>query len=239
MKPDYITDTDWKILKEMYPNQLDYVKQKLTEHYPVQYLIGYVDFYNTKITVDERVLIPRFETEYLVDKVVKRLKKYPENTLNIVDIGTGSGCIAIALAKELKQHCEGVDISKSALEVASINAFQNNVDIKWTQLDILNNDLPQKYDVIIANPPYLRYDEECAIETTYEPQESLFAANNGLEFYQRIITMLDYQPKLIAFEIGSSQKEAIIKLARETFKEAQITAEKDLTGRDRYIFIEN
>lgn len=208
-------------------------------NYPVQYLIGNVEFCDSKIEVNENVLIPRFETEYLVEKITKRLEKYPKNTLNIIDIGTGSGCIIISLAKKIEQHFEAVDISYSALEIASKNAKNNKVNINFKQKDILKEDLEKNYDVIISNPPYVDKTEEVDPQTKYEPQNAIFAEKNGLEFYERIIEMICNKPKLIAFEIGMNQGDAISSLAKTKFPEANISIETDLTGRNRYIIIEN
>lgn len=239
MKPEKITDIDWKLLQEKYPNNIDEIKEKIEQNYPVQYLIGHVDFYDSKIEVNENVLIPRFETEYLVEKLIKKLEKYTDNTLKILDIGTGSGCIIINLAKKLNQKFTAIDISTKALEVAEKNANLNKVEIEFKQLDILNQNLSEEYDVIISNPPYVDYNEPVGPETKFEPQNAIFANNKGLEFYEKIINMLTNQPKLIAFEIGMTQANEIIKSAQSKFPAADIIVEKDLTGRDRYIFIEN
>lgn len=239
MKPEKITDIDWKLLQEKYPNNIDEIKERIEQNYPVQYLIGYVDFCDSKIEVNENVLIPRFETEYLVEKLIKKLEKYPENTLKILDIGTGSGCIIISLAKKLNQKFIAVDISTKALEVAKNNATLNKVEIEFKQLDILNQEINDEYDVIISNPPYVDYNEAVGPETKFEPQNALFANNKGLEFYEKIINITPNLPKLIAFEIGMTQANEISKFAKSKFPNADILVEKDLTGRDRYIFIEN
>lgn len=239
IKPEKITDLDWEILKNMYPNNLKEIKEKLKNNYPVQYLIGNVEFCDSKIEVNENVLIPRFETEYLVEKVIKKLEHYKKNSLNILDIGTGSGCIAISLAKKLEQKIEAIDISLEALKLAQKNAKNNKVDIEFKKSDILKEDLIKNYDVIISNPPYVSELEEVDISTKYEPQNAIFANKNGLEFYERIIEVIHNKPKLIAFEIGMTQGEAITNLAKNKFPDAKIIIEKDLVGKNRYIFIEN
>lgn len=239
MKPEFITNTDWQIVKEMYPNELENIVEKLNKNYPIQYIIGFVEFCDTKIKVNENVLIPRFETEYLVEKLIDRLKVFPEKTLSIVDIGTGSGCISIALAKKINQSFEGVDISTKALLVAEYNGIENNVNIKWRKLNILKKELPKNYDVILANPPYVDRKEEVDPKTKYEPQNAIFAEKNGLQFYERILSIIKNRPKLIAFEIGCTQSKAITNMAKEKFPNAHISVEKDLTGRIRYLFIEN
>ena len=144
----------------------------------------------------------------------------------------------INLAKKLNQKFTAIDISTKALEVAEKNANLNKVEIEFKQLDILNQNLSEEYDVIISNPPYVDYNEPVGPETKFEPQNAIFANNKGLEFYEKIINMLTNQPKLIAFEIGMTQANEIIKFAQSKFPAADILVEKDLTGRDRYIFIE-
>jgi len=239
MKPEKITDIDWDILTKMYPTKLDEIVKKIENNYPVQYLIGYVEFCDATIEVNENVLIPRFETEYLIEKVLNKLENEPNNTLKVLDIGTGSGCIVISLAKHLNQSFTAIDISKSALEVAKNNAKKNNVTINFKERNILKEKLNDNYDIIISNPPYVDYNEEVDPATKYEPQNALFAEKKGLEFYERIINIIENKPKLIAFEIGCNQGEEIKKIALKKFPDAKIWVEKDLCKRDRYLFIEN
>lgn len=240
MKTDFITDTDWKILKEKYPQNINEILKKLESHYPVQYLIGNVEFLNTIINVDERVLIPRFETELLVEKTIKRIKALNIQNPRIIDLGTGSGCIAIALKKNLPCFVTAIDISEQAIELAKENALKNQVEIEYKIENMINTNL-EGYDVIISNPPYVKETESVGEETKYEPQNALFAKNNGLYFYEEIlknISKLSTMPKLVAFEIGMSEGEDIKSLALKYLSTKKILIEKDLTNRDRYIFIE-
>ena len=240
MKPDLITDTDWKILKEKYPQNINEIIKKLESHYPVQYLIGNVEFLNTIINVDERVLIPRFETELLVEKTIKRIKALNIQNPRIIDLGTGSGCIAISLKKNLPCFVTAIDISEQAIELAKENALKNQVEIEYKIENMINTNL-EGYDVIISNPPYVKETESVGEETKYEPQNALFAKNNGLYFYEEIlknISKLSTMPKLVAFEIGMSEGEDIKNLALKYLSTKKILIEKDLTNRDRYIFIE-
>ena len=138
-----------KYLKE---EELEEGIKKLNQGIPVQYIIGNVDFYGNVIEVNENVLIPRFETEGLVEKTIERLKN--RKNLKIVDLGTGSGCIAITLAKKLNCEVDAVDISSKALEVAKKNAINNDVSINFYLGDLLKP-LKNKYDCIISNPPYM------------------------------------------------------------------------------------
>ena len=130
----------------------------LKDGYPIQYLIGYVDFYGYKINVNEDVLIPRYETEYLLEKVINISKKIFSNKINILDIGTGSGAISIVLKNELNSNVTACDISKKALNVAINNAKINNSSIKFIKSDIFSN-INDKFDIIISNPPYISSDE--------------------------------------------------------------------------------
>lgn len=232
-----LTYNDLKLLKEKYPDTYEEQINKVENGYPVQYLIGHVDFLNTNILVNENVLVPRFETEYLVEKVITKLKNKPN--LKILDIGTGSGCIAIALKKNLNAQVEALDISEKALKLAKKNAFQNNVEINFLKKDILNTTILDTYDVYISNPPYLASDSKVDEFTKHEPFMALYANHEGLEFYEKIIALISYKPVLIAFEIGENQAKEICKLAQNKFPEAKISIEKDLTGKDRYIFIEH
>ena len=176
---------DLTLLKETYKGDLKEAYKLLKKNYPIQYLIGYVDFYNYKIKVNENVLIPRFETELLIDKSIKYLKK--KVIKKAIDICTGSGCIAITLNKELNISFDACDISNPALTLAKENAKENNANIKFFKIDVLNDHIKEKYDLIVSNPPYVKKDEYTSLETKYEPQIALFANNNGLEFYEAII----------------------------------------------------
>ncbi len=240
MKPEYITDTDWKLLKERYPDNIEEVLDKLEAHYPVQYLIGNVEFLNTIIHVDERVLIPRFETELLVEKTIQKLKKMKLENPNILELGAGSGCISIALKKNIDCKVSAVDISEDAIQVARENATLNKVSIDFKVQDMLNINY-EGYDLIISNPPYVSETEPVGKETQYEPQNALFAKEKGLFFYQEIIrkiSELSKKPKLIAFEIGMTQGNELLEFSKKHLPTMTSSIEKDLTGRDRYLFIE-
>ncbi len=230
---------DLKLLKETYPKEFKKMLKKVKENYPIQYLIGYVDFYNLKINVNEHVLIPRFETELLVEKTINFLKN--KNYQTLLDIGTGSGNIAIALKKNTNIIIDALDISSNALTLAKYNAKINNVSINFYKLDILNDIPSKKYDCIISNPPYVKEDEITSIETKYEPYIALYAKNNGLEFYERILsissTILNKNGSII-FEIGATQAYNIKKIALKYFPNAIINIYQDYNNYDRFIFIE-
>ena len=214
----------------------------LLKKYPIQYLIGYVNFYGYKIYVNKNVLIPRYETELLVEKTIKYAKKMFNEKVNILDLGTGSGAIAVALNKELNSSVTGVDISKKALKIASKNVIDNNCDVELINGNLFNK-IKGTYDIIISNPPYISKDEkimDCVDK--YEPHLALYAKDNGLYFYKEILKKAKkYLNKkyIIAFEIGWWQGELIKNIAKKYFDEKKITIEKDYSGKDRYLFIKS
>lgn len=233
-----LTDLDISLLKEKYPKNYEKYIKKIKNGYPIQYILGNVDFFNVNILVNRNVLIPRFETEYLVEKVLKRIEKYKEENLKVIDICTGSGCIAIAIAKNTNFSCLGIDISKKALKIAKKNSIKNNVKINYKKLNILKDTLEDNYDIIISNPPYIAKNEAVDNSTRFEPQIALFAEENGLLFYRKIIEQIKNTPKLIAFEIGENESNEIKKIISQKFPNAKISVEKDLVNKDRYIFVE-
>ena len=212
----------------------------LAEDYPVQYLVGHVDFLQYRILVNENVLIPRFETEYFVTKIVDYLQQYQLKT--ILEIGTGSGCIAIALAKMMKVNMTAIDISKKALKVARKNAKLNNCNIKFLVSDLFEN-IDDKYDVIVSNPPYLDVDDCVMLKVKkYEPHAALFADNNGLMIIENILKSAPRylnEKSLLALEIGEKQANSVKKIAKKHFPMAKVLIEEDLCGKDRYVFIIN
>lgn len=236
MKPDYISNLDWDILTKKYSNTQELLEMLKT--YPVQYLIGNVEFYGCLINVDERVLIPRFETEGLVDKTIKYAREMFDKKINIIDMGTGSGCIAVALKKHLSCNVTALDISSGALELASENANLNKVDITFLKQS-MTDDLDTKYDVIISNPPYIPYDGFMQnIVKNNEPSIALFALDDGLYFYNEILDKHLKNlntPGLIAFEVGDNQKEKLETLV--TNLDLRYKFEDDLQGLSRYLFI--
>lgn len=213
----------------------------LLKKYPIQYLIGYVNFYGYKINVNDNVLIPRYETEFLVEKTIKYVEKVFKNKkIDILDLGTGSGAIAITLKKEINSNVTAIDISSLALDVAKRNAKENNAKINFMENDMLNN-INDKYDLIISNPPYISYDEEIMDSVKlYEPNLALYAEKDGLYYYEKVIKSVSNNIKdtyLIAFEIGYTQGERIKNLINTYLPNSNVSIEKDLSGKDRYIFI--
>lgn len=218
-------------------------EQLLKKGISPQYIVGNVDFYGNIINVDKRVLIPRFETELLVEKTSNYIKNLFNKKVKILDIGTGSGCIAITLKKMIDCNMTACDISKEALEIAQENALNNKVDIEFINSDIFSN-INDKFDVIISNPPYISYNEEIEeIVKNNEPSIALYAANDGIYFYDKILKecSLYLQDRfLIAFEIGYTQGDKVKHLASKYLgKDINIKIEKDYANKDRFVFIWN
>lgn len=221
-------------------DKLDEGIKRLENGEPVQYIVGNVNFYGNIFKVNKNVLIPRFETEELIEKTLKKIKN-KNDKLRIVDLGTGSGCIAIILKKELPNSIvDAVDISNEALEVAKENVKLNNVEVNFYQGNMLQP-LTNKYDLIISNPPYIDRNEPIMdIVKNNEPELALYADNEGLYYYEYILkNAINYLNKdyLIAFEIGYKQGQKIIELCNTYLPNSKIIIEKDLSGKDRFAFI--
>lgn len=229
-------------LKKYYQGDITSALERLEQGEPIQYIVGNVDFYHSNFKITKDVLIPKFETEELVDKTINYIKMYLKEPLNIVDLGTGSGCIAISIKKEIDCNMDAVDISKQALKIARMNAKENNVDINFYCGSFLEP-LNKKYDVIISNPPYISYDEEIMdVVKNNEPALALYADNNGLACYEEILKNISKylnDKSIIAFEIGYKQSDSIKNIVQNYLPNARISIEKDLQGKDRFIFILN
>ena len=235
-RPEYISFKDWDILTGKYSSNL--LEEYFNKNYPYQYLIGDVEFCNNKIFVDERVLIPRFETEIMTNDLIQFIEKIDFNNLKIGDICTGSGCIAISLKKKFEDaNVYAIDISEDALNVARENALLNGTNIRFHKYDVLNDDIDLKYDIVVSNPPYIDRNEKVGESTKYEPQIALFADNNGLIFYDNILKKI--KSKYYAFEIGYQQKEQVINIIKKYYPQAIIECKKDYSGFDRFIYVKS
>ncbi len=247
-KSSYLINYYIKLSKDEINNKkkisiIKIIKYKLAmrKSIPVQYITGNVNFYGYTFKVNKNVLIPRFETEELVENTIKYIKAKFNKNISIIDIGTGSGCIGITLKKELKDvNVTLTDISRKALKVARYNSRKENINI--TKSDMLKN-IHKKYDVIISNPPYISYDEDIMdIVKNYEPKIALYAPNNGLYYYEEILkdcNKILNKEFIIALEIGYKEKDAVIKLVNKYLNDVVIETKKDLQGKDRMIFIMN
>ena len=237
LQPDFeISKTDLEFLQKA----LIHLKKQI----PIQYIIGETEFYGLPLKVNKNVLIPRPETEELVTFILENSKlQTPKSKLTILDIGTGSGCIPISLAKNFSNATfYALDISSEALKTAKINAELNNVSIQFIETDILNiSELPLKFDIIISNPPYVRELEKEQMQNNvleHEPHLALFVKdNNPLLFYDKIGDFaknhLTKNGKLF-FEINQYLgKETVDLLKSKEFK--NIVLKKDMFGVDRMI----
>ena len=220
--------------------------KELVLNKPLNYVLGYSYFYGYKMFVNKDVLIPRFETEELVGLILAKIDSECINKDNLVlaDVGTGSGAIAIALKKEepgLDVYAS--DISKEALEVAKKNAIYNKANINFLEGSMLEPLIERKLklDILVSNPPYIKNDEilDNSVKD-YEPHVALFGGDDGLKFYRLIFKDANKVMKkdgMLFFEMGYDQKDNLVSLAKEYFKDAYIEVFKDINKKDRMLFI--
>ncbi len=215
----------------------------LNENKPIQYLIGTSCFYGYDFIVTPDVLIPRYETEELVENILYRYDEhFDKKDVDVCDLATGSGCIAIALAKEEKHmHVVATDISKEALKVAKMNNEKFNAGVTFLTGDMLEPLKGRKFDIFVSNPPYIPDNEEVmSLVKDNEPNIALFGGSDGMKFYRIILkNVKNYLKKkaIIAFEHGYDKKEEMIKLANTYFPNSKVEVIKDLEGKDRMTFI--
>lgn len=238
---DYLDKEVSEDIKDKYFEKIELLK----EDKPVQYVIGNVNFYGLTFKVNENVLIPRFETEELVENTIKLIKeKFPDKKdLKIIDLGCGSGAIGLTL-KHFFPNADVtlLDISEKALEVAKENASNLGLDVNFVLGDMLE-EVNDKFDVIISNPPYIETNEEIdKIVLDNEPALALFGGDDGLDLYRKILSNCKKNLNdefIIAFEIGYLQQDRIIELAHQNLQNITAYGKKDLSRRDRMIFILN
>ena len=229
-----VIDEDYKFVEEIY--------KKLAAHIPAQYIIGHADFFGMQLKVDERVLIPRPETEELVKLILTENLK---DNLRVLDIGTGSGAIALALAKNRPDwSVTATDISQDALELATENSKRQDLNLSFIKSDCFS-EISSKYDIIVSNPPYIsRADEvEVGLNVLHsEPHLALFADEDGLAIYRRIAEdSKDYlnDGGKIYLEIGYKQGQSVPDLFRKNFPEKRVRTLKDQFGQDRMVVIDD
>jgi len=229
-----VTEEEKQFVEEIY--------KKLAAHIPAQYIIGHAEFFGMQLKVDERVLIPRPETEELVDLI---LTENPEKNLKVLDIGTGSGAIALALAKNRPDwSVTAADISQDALDLSLENANSQNLNLYFIKSDCFS-EISSKYDIIVSNPPYIsRADEvEVGLNVLHsEPHLALFADEDGLAIYRRIAE--DSKGYLndggkIYLEIGYKQDQSVPALFMENLPDKRVRTLKDQFGQDRMVVIDD
>ena len=232
-------------LEEVIPNdQVELYKKEviaLEEGKPLQYVLGHVNFFGNTFYIDERVLIPRFETEELVENTIHYIQKYFSHPVRIIDLGTGSGAIGITLSKKISTEVvDLIDISQDALEVCQKNCEDLGVKANVIQSDFFEN-VNGQYDVIISNPPYIKEEEEIEeIVKENEPSLALYGGKDGLNCYRKILnTITDHMKDkcLVAFEIGYEQKEELLQEIKKVLPNDLVEVKKDLSGKDRMLFI--
>ncbi len=203
---------------------------------PLQYILGEAEFMSLEFEVNSSTLIPRADTETLVEAVIEEIGK---KQIKLLDIGTGTGCVGISIAHYSKADVTLADISREALETAKRNALLNSVTADFMKIDILNEIPEGKFDVIVSNPPYIETDVIKTLQTEvkdHEPLSALDGGADGLVFYRRIA---DIAPEmltangLLAFEIGYNQGKAVSELMEKDFESIKII--KDLCGNDRVV----
>ncbi len=215
----------------------------LFENKPVQYLIGYSTFYGYDFKVNENVLIPRFETEELVENVLYRYDKhFKGQKVDVCDLACGSGCIGVALSlEEPNMNVIASDISNEALEVAKYNNYNLGAKVKFLQGDMLEPLKGYKFDIFVSNPPYIPNDELVdPLVKDNEPNIALFGGSDGMKFYDIIlkgVKPLLKEKAIIAFEHGYDKKEEMLALAKKYFPNSKAEVLKDLEGKDRMTFI--
>ena len=229
-----VTEEDKHFVEEIYT--------KLAAHIPAQYIIGYAEFFGMQLKVDERVLIPRPETEELVELI---LAENPEGNLKVLDIGTGSGAIALALAKNRPDwSVTAADISQDALDLSLENAYAQNLNLSFIKSDCFS-EISSKYDIIVSNPPYISRadEEEVGLNVLHsEPHLALFADEEGLAIYRRIAEEskdhLNDGGK-IYLEIGYKEGQSVPALFMENLPEKRVRTLKDQFGQDRMVVIDD
>ena len=229
-----VTEEEKQFLEEIY--------KKLAAHIPAQYIIGSAEFFGMQLKVDERVLIPRPETEELVEVI---LSENPKDNLKVLDIGTGSGAIALALAKNRQDwSVTAADISQDALNLAMENAKAQDLNLSFIKSDCFS-EISSKYDIIVSNPPYISRadEEEVGLNVLHsEPHLALFADEEGLAIYRRIAEEskdhLNDGGK-IYLEIGYKQGQSVPALFKENFPEKRVRTLKDQFGQDRMVVIDD
>lgn len=225
--------------------QFQQLLNRIVQHEPIQYILGYADVAGVRFKVTPSTLIPREDTVGLIPIIEQAVSD--KLTGRLVDIGTGSGLLAILLKQALPTwQVIGVDISRDALAVAQENGEQLDMEIEWLQSDVLNQfSRHDCFDVIVSNPPYIGKHEVDLMDESvkrFEPPLALFAEEDGLAIYRKIA---EQAPKflandgVLALEIGFSQGEVVSKMMKLAFPSAKVTVEQDLNGHHRYVIVQN
>ncbi len=232
-----------EVSKEIQESFQSLFHRYLYENEPVQYLIGSSCFYGYDFKVTKDVLIPRYETEELVEQVLYRYDSYFKGQqVDVCDLATGSGCIGITLALEERlMRVVATDISKDALRIAKENSEKLGANVEFLEGDMLEPVKNRKFDIFVSNPPYIPEKENVmSLVKDNEPNIALFGGEDGMKFYRIILenvhTLLK-EKAIVCFEHGYDKKEEMLALAKHYFPEARVEVLKDLEGKDRMTFI--
>ena len=234
-------EVDEELLKQFQDGMQRYMNGE-----PIQYINGKENFFSRDFIVNENVLIPRYETEELVENILYKIDDYFDDysSIDLCDVGTGSGAIAITLAlEEPKLNVVATDISEEALEVAKANASELDAQVTFYQGDMLEPliDRQQKFDIFVSNPPYIPQDQEIeSVVKDNEPHVALLGGNDGLYYYRKIFKDVRHVIKdraLLAFEMGFDQRELMSQAVEQYFPGIPYEIIKDINGKDRMLFI--
>ncbi len=239
----YILANSDDVLDDYQQEEFANIINKLKQENPIQYILGEMEFYNINLFVEQGVLIPRNETEELVDWIIKDNQN--KQDLNILDIGTGSGCIILSLSKALNPNsAKAVDVSNNALKIASKNANLNKLNIEFSKTNILNTKpsfFDKKFDIIVSNPPYVKESEKLLMKNNvlnYEPELALFVDdNNPLIFYDRIAKLASKILKpsgYLYFEINEALGKETVELIKK-YGFADVVLRNDINDKPRMI----
>jgi len=234
---------DEEVEETIYRDFLYGVDRYICKNTPVQHIIGHEYFYGHEFIVNKDVLIPRFETEELVENILLMYDEVFDGAkVDVVDIGTGSGCLAITLdIEEPNMSVKATDISSKALRVAQANNDSLKANVEFLEGDMLQPVIDKKFDILVSNPPYipnLEYVEPLVKDN--EPHEALFGGKDGLDFYRVIIKDAESILKdkyIIAFEHAYNKSKELKKIIKKHIKNAEIIQKKDHQGKDRMTFI--
>lgn len=223
------------LTKKQYNSIIKKVKLRCN-HKPITKIFGKAYFCGSEFIVNKHVLSPRFDTEILVEQALK----YVKSNDRVLDVCTGSGCIAVSIARQVDAYVEGCDISKKALKVAKKNVKLNNVNVDMYQSNMFNN-VQGKFNVIVSNPPYIETDVVKTLDkevTEYDPMLALDGGNDGLDFYREIANNIKHyllEGGVLLLEIGYNQGESVTNIFKNIAKDIQVV--KDYNNNDRVVVV--
>jgi release factor glutamine methyltransferase len=243
------TNFEYELMKSESTLLKEYIKRVISRE-PIQYILGRWEFYGYELTINKNVLIPRSETEELVEKIIEFIKnKDIEDDFTILDLGTGSGAIIISLYKELENLLTeekfrrikfiASDYSLKAIDIAQKNSVTYNSNIEFIHSDLFQNLEEKRIDLLVSNPPYISIDDYNNLEKElfYEPKIALTDNNNGLYFYEQIIQFINKRKISSTFlEIGYDQKELLTQICKANNID-NFQFYKDLSQNDRMLII--